>query len=32
MSNTRLDSWHKVVANKDMELLKTLLHPEMEFH
>lgn len=32
MSNTNLEQWHQVVANKDMEMLTTLLHPEIEFH
>lgn len=35
MSNNtdqRLAAWHKVVFEEDLETLKTLLHPDMEFH
>lgn len=32
MSNSNLEKWHKVVLEKDLESLKALLHPEMEFH
>lgn len=32
MTNARLDTWHKVVFTKDMDLLATLLADDVEFH
>lgn len=32
MSQQNLDKWHQVIANKDMKLLREILHPDVEFH
>lgn len=32
MSDPRLEKWHKVVLEQDLETLTSLLHPDMEFH
>jgi SnoaL-like protein len=32
MTNERLELWHKVVFEKDYDLLQELLHEDVEFH
>ena len=32
MSQSNLDKWHQVVANKDMKLLREILDENVEFH
>ncbi|MBL4798863.1 MAG: nuclear transport factor 2 family protein [Oleispira sp.] len=32
MSQANLDKWHQVIANKDMKLLREILHEDVEFH
>lgn len=32
MSQKNLDKWHQVIANKDMKLLREILHQYVEFH
>lgn len=32
MSQHNLDKWHQVIANKDMALLREILHQDVEFH
>ena len=32
MSQSNLEQWHKVIFNKDMELLRELLDESVEFH
>jgi hypothetical protein len=32
MSQANLDQWHKVIANKDMKLLREILDENVEFH
>ena len=32
MSQENLEKWHKVIANKDMKLLREILDESVEFH